>query len=414
MPKNTASKAGSDKSLKADTMNIILLTREYKHPELPECGGTGSFMAELARGLVRKGHAVNVVVVNKARRALVDQGVAVYSFAHLFRRNFIFNFLRSIGQKIRFLRPLHNRMHEYEKKDIARLVTAFIKKEKLQVDLIETHDFGGLYLYLDGSIPYVVRCHGSFSVLEKYFGYKNIEPGKIHCEKKAVKRARHLIAVSAFSETANRELFGISKFRRIHNGVDTALFRPGASGTTIPESIFYVGNISREKGAETALNAFLKVIETAPGASLHFIGSETPYQAEIIDLARKKELAGKIHFHGFLGSEAMIKMLAGAAVAVFPSKGENFGLALCECMALEKPVVVSGIEAFTEIVTDGMDGCIARSDREFADKILWLFNHPQQALQLGSHARQTITGRFSSEKMLEETLAYYREITAGY
>ena len=88
-------------------MNILILTREYKHPLLPPCGGTGNFNALLAKELVKRGHKVQVFGVLKTNIDFEDEGVQVHYIKSLFKRNVFLNFLRSITQKIPFLMQYH-------------------------------------------------------------------------------------------------------------------------------------------------------------------------------------------------------------------------------------------------------------------------------------------------------------------
>lgn len=46
-------------------MNILFLTREYKHQKLPTAGGTGNFVANISKELVKKVHKVYVLEISK-------------------------------------------------------------------------------------------------------------------------------------------------------------------------------------------------------------------------------------------------------------------------------------------------------------------------------------------------------------
>jgi glycosyltransferase involved in cell wall biosynthesis len=392
-------------------MNILLLTREYKHSSLPNCGGTGSFMASFAKELVKKQHTVYVIGINKSNSTFNDEGVFVHYYKNLFRRNPIINFFRSLTKKATFLRLFHFKIHEYEKKDVAKIVAQFLKKKQINFDIIETHDFEGLYLYLDQSIPIVVRCHGSFSVLEKYFNYKGVEFGKKHCEELAFKKAKNVVSISEFSEVVNRDLFGITNFKRIYNGIDTSIFKIVENEKIIPKSIFYFGTVAMEKGADTAIQILLKMLETESETSLHFIGIENnTFKIELLKIIEEHKIKDKVHFYGFQKTENLIPLLSKAEVVIFPSKGETFGLALCETMSLSKPVIASNIPSFNEIIISGENGFIASTIQEYCGYIESLFNSKSLSDGIKNKARNTVINRFSQEKMIEETLVYYKEL----
>lgn len=392
-------------------MNILLLTREYKHPDLPACGGTGSFMASLAKQLVKEGHLVHVLGINKVNADFADEGVFVHCHKNLFRRNALANFWRSFTKKALFLRGFHNRIHAYEKRDIAQILDTFIQNQNIQFDLIETHDFEGISLYFNDRIPYAIRCHGSFSVLEKYFGYE-VEEGKKYCEREAFKKAKNIISVSGFSENINRELFGITEFRRIYNGIDTRLFKRDETAQLIPQSVFYFGTLAYEKGADTAVEILIELSKKFPKSQLHFVGAENKAHKQALEKTiAQNQLTEQVHFHGMQKTDTLIPLLSRAQILIFPSKGETFGLALCEAMALSKVVVASEIPSFREIVVNGKNGFIALSVDEYCKAIELVFNDPVASAKMANEARETIVEKFSQQKMLVETLAYYKEIT---
>jgi len=390
-------------------MNILILTREYKHPLLPPCGGTGNFNALLAKELVKRGHKVQVFGVLKTNIDFEDEGVQVHYIKSLFKRNVFLNFLRSITQKIPFLMPYHFQLHEREKKDISKKLYSFIKKQQLSVDIIENHDFEGLSLFLDSSIPYVVRCHGSFSVLEKYFHYK-VEAGRKHCEREAFKKAKNVIAVSKFSEQVNRELFGVPDFKLIYNGINVQEFQRDTTVNTIPYSLFYMGNCSVEKGADTAFKVFQILAKQFPEATLHYVGRATPYQEELQQDIKAAALTEKVIFHGYQPKESIIRLLSSANVIICPSKGENFSLALLEALALSKPVVTSGIDSFKEVIVSGDNGFICETENDYVTHISDLFKNPALAGEIAENARKTVVENFSIEKMMTETEDYYTAV----
>lgn len=389
-------------------MNILFLTREYKNEKLPKVGGTGVFYAQLAKELVKRGHNVQVFGVNKANATFDDEGVKVHFMNSLFKRNPIVNLLRSVTGKAKFLEGLHFKIHEYEKKDIAKKLYQFIEKNNLTIDIIETHDFEGLSLYLDNSIKYAVRCHGSYSVLANYFGYKKAK-GRMHCERKAITKAENIISISKFNEFANRELFGDLKFNLIYNGTNTDVFK-NTNEEVIRNSIFYFGNVTMEKGADVAIHSFVKINKEKPETTLHFVGGESDYKKTIQEIATKNKLTAKVHFHGYQTSSSIIPLLSKAHVVMLPSKGENFSLGILEMMSLNKPIICADIPAFKEVIQDNFNGLIASTEDDFAKKILMLLDRDDLALHLGTNARNTVVEDFSFQTMIQKTEAYYSEI----
>lgn len=390
-------------------MHVLILTREYKHDLLPSCGGTGSFYTMLSRELVKKGHSVYVFGIAKTNIEFKDEGVHIKFEKNLFKKNYFFNLIRSISGKFKYLQKLNFKIHRLEKKAITNKLYNYIEQNNLSIDIIETHDFEGLSLYLDNSIPYVVRCHGSYSILGTYFGYK-FDIGRIQCEKEAFKKAKNIIAISEFSIKANTELFGVNKFKLIYNGIDTDTFILKKKSKIIQKSIFFFGNTSIEKGADVAIQAFVALIKTEPDASLHFLGKEGKYTNEIVKIINKKKIEEKVFFYGIKNTKEAIEIISKAAVVIFPSKGETFGLALCETMSLSKPVVTSNIESFREIIENGENGYIANNIDDYVSCISNLFENEEKSETIGLQARNTIIEKFSFEKTIQNSLDYYTKV----
>jgi glycosyltransferase involved in cell wall biosynthesis len=394
-------------------MNILFLTREYKHENLPPCGGTGNFIAAVAKELAKRNHNIYVFGIYKSNIYFEDYGVKVTFGKSLFLKNPLLNLVRSISKKISFLEKLHFYVHELEKKNIAKQLYAFIEKNNLVIDIIEIHDFEGISLYLNDSIPYIIRCHGSYSVLGKFFGYK-VEKGRLHCEREAFKKAKNIISISKYSAKINIELFSIKNFKLIYNGIDTELFKPKPNSAVIPKSIFYFGNTSKEKGADIALKAFIILLKTKPEATLHFLGNETSYKNELLKLINENGIANKVFFYGMQSSKKVIEILSKAHVVIFPSRGETFGLALCEAMALEKPIIVSNIDSFQEIIEHEQNGFIANKIQDYVTYISYFFENEKESNTIGIKARETIIEKFNQDKMLEKSIDYYKEVIEDF
>lgn len=393
-------------------MNILFLTKEYYHEELPSSGGTGRFISNLSKSLVNEGHNVYVFGLEKKSIFIDDFGVKVTYKKNKLLRNHIYKLCKSISKKVSFLRKYHDEILKSELKLIVKELDEFILKNNLQIDIIETHDFDGISLFLDKKIPYVIRCHGCFSLFYNYF---NIDVKKhiMDWEREAFNKAENIITISKYSESLYKELFNINKSKLIYNGIDTEKFKK-IEGDLIPKSIFYLGNTSIEKGADIAIEVFIELLKIEPNSTLHFIGRETSYKSEILQILTDNNITDKVFFYGFQTVEEIVKLISKAETVIFPSKGETFGLALCETMAIEKPVVVSNIGSFNEIIENNYNGIIANTIQDYIDSILFLFENEHEAKKIGVNARKTILEKFNETNLMNETLNYYQEVVNNH
>lgn len=389
--------------------NILIFTKEYHHENISKSGGTGVFYKNLANKLNELGYNVYVFGSSKKPASFLEDGITFHFVKDYFKKHFFWEFLRSLSKKSTFLENFNYKIYLLEKKYLLKELKKFSLSKKINFDIIETHDWDGISLNLNElNIPYAVRYHGSWSVLEKHFGYPSVPKGKLICEKKAAENSKNNITISKYSQTINCEIFNIKNPNLIYNGIDSSLFCPEKEGKIIPKSIFYLGNITEEKGADVALEAFMKIKLDNPESKLHFIGNEGGYKKVLQEKA--KNLESDIIFHGRKNTKEIIELLSKAEIIFFPSKGENFSLSLLEAMSLEKAVICSALPSFKEIIKEGENGMIANNATEFSEKAKKIFNEPELRKFLEKNARQTILENFDINKMVKETINYYRMI----
>lgn len=384
---------------------ILIFTQEYNHPKLSETGGIGVFYKNYAETLIKKGYKVIVFGTNKFNLDEKKDNLYLHFFKnHYFKIHFIQNLFRSLGKKFK------NGQLEafFLKKEIAyftKRLKTFIKENHLSIDIIETHDWNGISLYLkELSIPYVVRTHGINAVLAKML---NIKPslGRAKVEDEAFMKAPHIIFVSNYAKNVYGEIYNkqgvvINNGIIINNHITT-------SKETIPYSIFFFGSASIRKGIDIALNVLEKVRQSHPLATLHIVGKE-------YELYKKKHLNKEESYivnHGHLEGELLWHTLMKAHIFIFPSRGETFGLALCEAMALQKSVVASTFPTFQEIITDKVDGFIAHNEEEYYKYITYLFEDDILNKNIAEKAAQKAK-LYNFEDNVTHSLSYYQKILA--
>jgi len=389
--------------------NVLIVTREYQCSQTPKIGGTGVFYKNLCSELIKKGISVHVFLVSKFAFEIEEEGVKIHSVKDIFKANPILELVRSFTGKVKALEQFHFKTYLFEKKIISDKINTWIRKNNLHFDIAETHDFDGMALSIPKEIPYVIRCHGSWSVLEKYFGYKKVHKGRIFCEKEAFKISENIITISRYNEQINKSLFAIKDPELIYNGIDEKFYRPFENREIIPKSIFYLGNVSFEKGAETVIHAFIQLKKDYPEASLHFIGNPNHYPTYITETIPDPETRNAIYFYGNKSGKEIVKLINQAEAVCFPSKGENFSLSLLEVMAMQKAVVCSAIDSFKEIIQEPVNGLIAK-EGNFHEKLSLIFEDDDLRNRLSLNARQLIESKFGIDKMVDKTISYYQSI----
>lgn len=376
--------------------NILLFTKEYQHPKLSHCGGTGIFYKNLAEKLTQKGYSVFVFTFDNQPVDITENGIRIFSIKGYFKKNFIEKQLCSITRRLG-ISSYEQKIYEKSILHYTQELKSFIKRNNLKIDIIETHDWEGVSLFLSNlNIPYVIRCHGGWVVLEKYFNY-TADYRKKQAEIKAFEKAKNIVFISEYNQKIYTETFNISG-TLIKNGIIIPQIVE-ENKNIIEKAIFYFGNATPEKGFTIALHTFYKILENYPTTTLHIIGRYN----EKIELPN-------IFYYGFLSGEKLWETLNKGKIFVFPSKGETFGLAMCEAMAMGKVVIASDIPSFNNAISSGENGFIAKVETDYEKYIKALFEDKTLQENIGKKARERMIRAYNFENTLEKTISLYKSI----
>ncbi|HLO17973.1 MAG TPA: glycosyltransferase family 1 protein [Anaerolineales bacterium] len=174
--------------------------------------------------------------------------------------------------------------------------------------------------------------------------------------------AKHVQKVFVPSEYVKRKVlrrFGIKNVTVTPNGVDHALFHPGAKQTRfdLPECyVLFVGTLEPRKNLNLLLGAWNDVKDDFKQTRLMIAGAGGSVFKRI-DLVDRME---RVCFLGYVDDETLAGLYANATLFVLPSEEEGFGLPALEAMASGTPVIVSDGGALPEVVGEaGLAFCLS-------------------------------------------------------
>ncbi|MGD8999767.1 MAG: glycosyltransferase family 1 protein [Granulosicoccaceae bacterium] len=164
-------------------------------------------------------------------------------------------------------------------------------------------------------------------------------------------------------------------------GVDADLFKPTDKGLLKDERpvFMYVGRVAIEKNIE----AFLQL--DLPGAK--YVVGDGP------DMQVLQQKYPDAVYTGFLYGHELANHLAAADVFVFPSLTDTFGVVMLEAMACGTPVAAFPVTGPTDVVIDGVTGCLNSDLREAALEATKLDPANARAYAL-AHSWQDCTRQF--------------------
>lgn len=152
-----------------------------------------------------------------------------------------------------------------------------------------------------------------------------------------------------------------------------------------------------QKRFEDMLPVLVRIRERHPHATLVITGSDTIYT----DILRRQVdalgLQQAVRFMGLVTEAELEALYAAAAVYVYPSPEEDFGMGIVEAMGRGTPVVAWDHAGPTGILTDNVDGRRIRLGdvAAFGDAVLSLLDDDAARERIGRAAWQTAAARFS-------------------
>lgn len=214
--------------------------------------------------------------------------------------------------------------------------------------------------------------------------------------------------------------------RRVYYGLDPEPFERArgvsaaerealrASLGFAPASVLFVcvARFAAQKAHDVLLRAFALARAEEPALGLLLVGDD-PFgdgrrRAEA--LAAELELGSSACFAGI--RRDVPALLAASEVFVMSSLWEGLGLVFLEAMACSLPVLSTRVSAVPEVVLEERTGLLVppSDPRALADAMLRLARDPELRRRLGEAGRARVREAFGLERMVEETLAVYREL----
>ena len=235
----------------------------------------------------------------------------------------------------------------------------------------------------------------------------------------AVAAAARVLTVSHASERDIVRLFPRArpKLRVVGNGVEeafhprppaeTAAWAAGAFDVPGPYLLF-VGNPKGHKNLDLLLQGFVKLARRYPELTLLAVGGSEQQRRELGRAARRLGVAGRARLVGPLDQESLARLYSAAAVFVFPSRYEGFGLPPLEAMACGAPVASSSSASLPEVLGPAATYFSPESVDSLVAAVCRLLDEParrERLVRLGAERAR----HFSWEEAAEQTLKVYRE-----
>jgi glycosyltransferase involved in cell wall biosynthesis len=370
----------------------------------PSVGGVAPAMLGLSRGLIRRGHEVEVVTLDPPSSEwlrgmnwpvhAMGRGLTKYGYSPALDR-----WLKEYGQS--YERVIVNGVWQYP-------------------------GFAVWRWFRRSETPYYVFPHG---MLDPWF--KRTYPLK-HLKKwlywpwaeyRVLRDAAAVIFTSDQERLQARESFWLYQARERVSSLGVEV--PAETGSASKEMflqkfprlrdtkpLLFLGRLHPKKGCDLAIEAFAAAAERDNGISLVMAGpDQVGWERELKDRTKQLGVDSRVVFTGMLGGELKRGALMAADAFILPSHQENFGMAVIEALAAGVPVLISNrINTAHEIETNHA-GYVANDDLLGTKSLIerWRDTAIADRDTMRQNARNCFANRFEINRAVDSLLEILSE-----
>jgi len=368
----------------------------------PSVGGVAASVLALSRGLARRGHKLDIVVLDdSASPWLADIALPIHALG--------------VGLT----------SYRYSSK-----LLPWLKKQGGDYDRVIVNgiwqylSFAAWRRYAGSSIPYYVFPHGMLDPwFKETFPLKHLKKWLYWpwAEYRVLRNAAAVIFTSEEERSQARKSFWLYRCREKVSplGVEAPPISSNAKSEFLSRypqlqntRIFlFLGRLHPKKGCDMLLEAFAQM-RSNDSISLILAGPDQVCRGS--DLSRqvtRLNLTNRIVFTGMLEGPMKQGAFANAEAFVLPSHQENFGISVVEALAARVPVLISNrVNIWREIEADRA-GYVESDDLAGTTRLLqrWIGTAPAEREMVRENARRCFEQRFEIDRAVESLLQILNE-----
>lgn len=207
------------------------------------------------------------------------------------------------------------------------------------------------------------------------------------------------------------------KVRVLYGGVDLGKFAYESRNPSDSQHILSVGRLVEKKGHHILMQAFAKIRDKFPRATLTIIGTGKMLNklnelAAQLNLSDSFSLLNAVHYDRVAEKMSQADIFCAASLTASNGDLEGIPNTLKEAMATGMPVISTYHAGIPELIKDGHDGVLVKENNvdDLADALEYMLEHPKKWEKFGKNARRKVEKKFNLEKQLQKQAEYYDEI----
>jgi glycosyltransferase involved in cell wall biosynthesis len=179
--------------------------------------------------------------------------------------------------------------------------------------------------------------------------------------------------------------------------IEAAIHRDSERGGEATRKLLAVSYLTPRKRIESLLYVVRELATMRDDFQLLVLG-DGPEMLRLRKLAHDIGVSSLVSFEGFVQVADIPGYMARSRIFLFPTDFDVWGLVLVEAMAAGMPCIASiNAGATHDLVIDGVTGYAADFDSasRVAERVNWLFDHPEQAASIGAESARFIRAKAS-------------------
>ena len=388
-------------------MSSSLKILQLVHTLDPTVGGVAASVLALSRGLTRRGHKIDILVLDDPVAAWIKDAC----HAEADRRRVDLT-VRALGSGLTSYR-------------YSRELMPWLRKNGGDYECVIVHgiwqylSFAAWRRYAGSSIPYFVFIHGMLDPwFKETFPFKHLKKWLYWpwAEYRLLRDAAAVIFTSEEERLQARKSFWLYRAHEKVSplGIEASEISPNAGAEFLSRypklqntrNFLFLGRLHPKKGCDILLDAFAQV-RSRDSISLILAGpDQIGWEAELRHQVARLNLADRVVFTGMLRGAMKQGAIASADAFILPSHQENFGISVVEALAAGVPVLISNrVNIWREIDADRA-GYIESDDVKGTKCLLqrWIDTPQVERDAIRQNARQCFKQRFEIERAVDSLL----------
>ena len=376
--------------------------------------GVAKYTMDLAESLAAAGNSVHIITKDDKYVLALNRGIMIH---YVTPESIGFGDLKDY--------PICEKNLEYSYgayKKIKAIISIY------GVDIIESPlwDYEGIVCAELLSVPLVTRLETPLIMAANIYGWNINEDLELHIdfEKSLVSKSAGVIYISDDIKQTFEHLYGYkinNRLKKVYLGINPATdVQSVGKKDKNKVVVFFVGRLERRKGIQNLLEGIPYILENSPNVEFRIAGRDdmideqlgNTFKNAFLKTHKRKKWIKRVIFLGEISNEQKEDEFASCDIFTSPSLYESFGIIFIEAMRYKKPVIGCRVGGMQEVIEEGKTGLLVEpgNTEQLKGALIELINSPKERTEYGNNGFARLNELFTSERMCNETLDFYKEV----